>query len=69
MFSQNVKDFDHKLVVLKDVIKKQELPVENISTKAVGTRGQLKLPKFEIMKFDKKTLLNGRVFMIRMTKL
>ena len=55
--------------MIKDVIKKQELPVENISTKAVGTRGQLKLPKFEIMKFDKKTLLNGRVFMIRMTKL
>ena len=38
-FSQNEKDFNHKLVVLAEFIKKQEHPIENISTKIVGTRG------------------------------
>ena len=53
-FSQNEKDFNHKLVVLTKFTKKQEHPVKNMSTKIVGTRGQLKFPKFEIKKFDGK---------------
>ena len=54
LFSQNQKDFNHKLVVLTKFIKKQEHPLENMSTEIVGARGQLRLPKFEIKKFDGK---------------
>ena len=62
LFSQNEKDFNHKLVVLVEFIKKQEHPVENTSTKIVGTRGQLKLPKFEIKKFDGKNPIEWTSF-------
>ena len=51
---KNEKDFKHKLVVLAEFIKKQEHPVKNMSTKAIGTRGHLRLLKFEIKKFDRK---------------
>ena len=69
LFSRNEKDFNHKLVVLAEFIKKQEHAVENISTKIVGTRGQLKLQKFEIKKFDGKNPTEWQVFVIRLTKL
>ena len=62
LFSQNQKDFNQKLVVLAEFIKKQEHPVENMSTKIVGAKGQLKLPKFEIKKFDGKNPIEWTSF-------
>ena len=45
------------------------LKIQNRKKKIVATKGQLKLPKFEIRIYDGKTLLNGQVFMIRWKKL
>ena len=55
LFSQNEKEFNLKLVVLFEFIKKQEHPVENMGKKTVATGSQLRLQKFEIKKFDGKS--------------
>ena len=49
-------------MVLNDFIKKQEDPAENVGTKTFDTRDQLKLRKFEIMKFIGKSPIEWTSF-------